>query len=188
MVYKSGSLNKQAKMKSSGSTRTGAVSNFNLSELVSGLGNENGTERQRSRRALEEIGTAAVPLLIECLKDKDEQVRWEAAKALSHIKDPSSADALVETLLDEVPGIRWLAGEGLVKLKSAALVPLLRGLENHFDSLWFRQGAHHVLHVLADEEELNDEVMEVLEALSHRDPGGPAAIAAKRALLSLLGE
>ncbi len=164
-----------------------AGSNAHLHKLTALLRNREGVKRQRARIALVEIGKPAVPSLMECLTDHNNNVRWEAAKALTDIQDPTAAPALVNALRDEIPGVRWLAGEALIKLKSAGLVPLLKGLEKHFDSIWFREGAHHVLHSLAGEDLLNDHVAQVLATLSSGEPGEAAALAAKRALTSLTG-
>ena len=76
-------------------------------------------------------------------------MRWEAAKSLSDIADPAAAPALVQALEDPETGVRWLAAEGLIRMRSACLQPLLHALTERADSVWLRDGAHHVLHDLA---------------------------------------
>ena len=77
--------------------------------------------------------------------------RREAARALANIGDPSAAPALVGTLDDDKAAARWLAGEALINMGRDALAPLVRGLEGNSDSIWFRDGAHHVLRSLIRE-------------------------------------
>ena len=113
-------------------------------------------------------------------------MRWEAAKALAEIADPATAPALVAALEDEGPGIRWIAGEGLIALSQNGLVPLLHALARKADSVWLRQGAHHVLRTLAGEK-LGDVLDPVLRALEESDP---EVLVPRAALdvLSMLGE
>ena len=80
-----------------------------LRNLMTTLTSKDGLARKRAREELVEIGQPAVPYLLEALKDKRRDVRWEAAKALSEIGDPRAALALVSALEDNDPGIRWLA-------------------------------------------------------------------------------
>jgi HEAT repeat protein len=95
------------------------------------------------------MGKAAVPSLVEALKSRNTLTRWEAAKALGEIADPETAPALVEALQNEEFDVRWLAAEGLVKMNINGLKPLLEALERRGDSIWLREGAHHVFHDLA---------------------------------------
>ena len=93
---------------------------------------------------------AAATPLIKLLSDDHEQVRWEAAKALSEIRDPRAAEPLVAALEDERFDTRWVAAEGLIALGRASLLPLLRMLATGKDSTWLREGAHHVLEQMSD--------------------------------------
>jgi HEAT repeat protein len=120
--------------------------------LINGLRNEDGIVRHKARRALTFIGKRAVPDLIPLLRDPNDDVRWEAAKALSEIIAPGAAPDLVATLDDHNYGVRWLAAEGLIAIGQDALPPLLKSLTERSDSAWIREGAHHVLHDLADKD------------------------------------
>src|SRR5437588_9016694 len=80
-------------------------------ELISGLSSKIGFVRLRARRSLVAAGHSAVALLIDVLGSANEQARWEAAKALSEIGDPSAATALVGALEDEDRDVRWMAAE-----------------------------------------------------------------------------
>ena len=80
--------------------------------------------------------------------------------------------------------MRWLAGEALIRLGRGALAPLLRGLEGSSDSIWFRDGAHHVLSSLI-RDGVADEAIPVLEALENLEPSVEAPVAAYHVLEDL---
>jgi HEAT repeat protein len=101
---------------------------------------------------------------------------------LSEIGDPRAAPALVKALEDDDPGIRWMAAEGLIRTEQAGLRPLLKALMENGGSVRLREGAEHVLKVLAKNEKLPAPVAPVLQALHSASPGIEAAQAAKRAL------
>jgi HEAT repeat protein len=157
----------------------------NLSTLLNSLTGKDGLARKRARDALVEIGQPAVPGLMELLHDKRTHVRWEAAKALSEIGDPRSAPALVEAFGDNDPGIRWMAAEGLIKVEQAGLPPLFEALMEHGESIRLREGADHVLKVLAKNEKLPEQAAPVLQALHGAAPATETPRAAKTALESL---
>lgn len=157
-----------------------------ITSLIDVLASTDGVPRQAAREQLEGIGGPAVPYLVRALQSPSEHARWEAAKALSQIADPSAAPALVRALEDDKAAIRWLAATALIHLGRTALVPLLRGLEGHSDSIWFRDGAHHVLHSLL-RDGVADEALPVLEALENLEPCIEAPIAAYHVLEDLRG-
>jgi HEAT repeat protein len=155
-----------------------------INSLIAALDSHGGAARHQARIALVEIGGPAVASLIEALTDPNDDVRWEAAKALGQIGDPEAAPALVNALEDENSGVRWLAAEGLIALGREGLVPLLRALEKRSDSGWLRQGAHHVLHDLAGKG-LSDLVSPVLAAMEDVEPTVEVPWAALNALEAL---
>jgi HEAT repeat protein len=155
---------------------------MNISDLINILSGKDSRARGRARDQLVEIGRPAVPELRPLLLDKRTYVRWEAAKAMSDIADPGTAPDLVELLGDNDPGIRWMAAEGLIRLEQAGLRPLLEALLERADSVRLREGADHVLKVLARNEVLPAEVGPVLEALHGPQPAIGAREAAKVAL------
>lgn len=136
-----------------------------LSELIEQLHSRNGVERGRARKEIIQAGHKAVPDLLSLLDEKSLQVRWEAVKALGQIADPSTAQALVGLLTDKSPEIRWLAAEGLIALKRQSLQPLFERLIDDFSSSVYRQGVHHVLHVLELEGALNRQEIKLLDVL-----------------------
>jgi HEAT repeat protein len=72
---------------------------------------------------------------------------------------------LVKTLEDNDPGIRWMAAEGLIRAEQAGLPPLFEALLEHSESTWLREGAGHVLRILAKNEKLPSQAEPVLQAL-----------------------
>jgi hypothetical protein len=156
-----------------------------IRNLMTTLTSKDGLARKRARDELVEIGRPAVPPLLEALKDKRTYVRWEAAKALSELGDPRSAAGLVVALSDNDPGIRWMAAEGLIAAERQGLPPLLEALLEHGEATRLREGARHVLNVLAKNEKLPQEVAPVLQALHSAEPATEAPRAAKLALEAL---
>ena len=134
------------------STETDSESSaVRVDTLIAQLSSSDGEERSRARADLVTLGKPAVAALLAMLADHANHTRrWEAAKALSEIADPMTAPALVATLEDSSPDIRWLAAEGLIALERAALPSLLQALMAHSESVWLREGAHHVLCTLSD--------------------------------------
>ncbi len=150
-----------------------------IKSLISDLHSLNGEVRREARLTLVDIGAPAVPLLISTLKDPDDDVRWEAAKALGEIGDARAASELVNTLMDHNFGIRWVAAEGLIEIGQAALIPLLEKITERSDSTWLRRGAHHVLRdLLKRNPALKSLVGPVIAALEDFEPDvsviGPA--------------
>lgn len=176
-----GARNKAVRTGSKEQIRSGPAS---ISSLVADLASEDEVQRTDARQSLVAIGRPAVAPLTEALGDSRRQVRWEAAKALCEIADPAAAPALVKTLQDSEFSIRWLASEGLIALGPRGLEPLLRALMEHSDSVWLRQGAHHVLHDLA-RGILKEVLQPVLAALEDIEPSLEAPLAARTALDTL---
>ncbi len=113
--------------------------------LIGSLGTGSTRQLKETRAALVGIGELAVGPLLHALRSPQEQVRWEAVKALAEIRSPSAAEGLVAALIDEDGGVRWLAAEGLVYVGPTAIEPLLHALLEHSESVWLREGAHHAL-------------------------------------------
>jgi HEAT repeat protein len=159
-------------------------SNGSMKGLLHDLESQDPIIRQEARQRLTSAGKAAVDGLIGALQHPKRHVRWEAAKALAEIAAPSARLAMVGALEDEDVGVRWLAAEGLVAIEQAALVPLLLAIIDRPDSLWLREGAHHVLHKMT-KGPLAGIVKPVLAALEHAVPEVEAPVAAYTALNAL---
>jgi HEAT repeat protein len=155
-----------------------------LSSLIVALGSHDSVERKKARESLVDVGRPAVPFLTQALTDSSPHLRWEAAKTLAEIADPMAAPALVDALEDEESAVRWLAAKGLIAMGEAGLEPLLQALIQHSDSIWLREGAHHVLHTLV-REDLALQAAPVLEALEDIEPVVEAPVAAYHALQAL---
>ena len=158
-----------------------------ITSLVDDLTCDDIIKCQKARRSLVDMGHAAVPSLIEALGSKKNWVRWEAAKALSQIGDPAATDALIKALEDKEFDLRWLAAEGLINIGKPAMIPLLRCLLENANSLWLREGAHHILHDM-DRGEWNEDLKPVIAALESFEPSVEVPIAAKKSLDTLTSQ
>lgn len=154
--------------------------------LVAGLRSRDGSVRKEARETLTSMGKRVVRQLIPLLKDPDDNVRWEAAKALVSIADAGAAPDLVAALEDRTFGVRWLAAEGLIAINREALVPLLETLVERSNSVWLRGGAHHVLHELA-KGDLEDLLTPIVAALDGVAPEIGLLRPASKALRELRG-
>jgi HEAT repeat protein len=158
------------------------ASQKNVDQLVADLGSKDAVERRDARGALVQIGSAAVPPLLNALDAPQQHVRWEAAKALAEIADPSAADKLVAALGDKDSDVRWVVGEGLIALGGGAVKPLLTTLTKSDLPDGVYQGAHHVLHDLAKRGDLAPQLDPVLKALDQLEPEIAVPQAAAEAL------
>lgn len=159
-----------------------------IQELLTKLESSDGVERQEARELLVKIGSPVVPLLMEMLSRSTYWGRWEIVKTLNEIHAPSSAPVLVKALEDDNDGIRWLAAEGLSKIGRAALRPLMQALTRRADSIWLREGAHHVLHDMQKEELLHEQELKVYHALYDGAPDIEVPWIAEAALKGLAKE
>ena len=151
-----------------GAARSSGGDERAISGLIDQLRDHDGLKRHAARTQLVEIGPAAVGALIPLLADPSEQVRWEAAKALTELPDPRAAEPLTG-LLREADSIRWLAGTGLVNIGEAAFVPVVRALLAHPDSPRLRDSAGRILRELKRQQPDHPYIAELLDALQ-----GPA--------------
>lgn len=157
-----------------------------IHDYLKELDNQDIKIRNQARQHLLSVGEKAVPDLIEQLKTDRQRCRWEAAKLLGEIHDKKAINALVEALIDDSINVHWAATESLIKFGRDAILPLLEGITHHFDSMRFRQGAFHVLHMLEGFNHLDPEVQEVLDALRSIEPSVNAPWAAERAIEKIM--
>jgi hypothetical protein len=94
--------------------------------------------------------------------------------------------------MDEETSVRWAAMESLIHMGRDSLRPILEKFIKNFDSLWLREGVHHILHVLKDRHELNEKEITLFKKLDEQCiPGfepswnGQEAWAAEKALEAL---
>jgi len=161
------------------------ASRENVNDLIATLGSIDVVQRTQARHALVGIGGPAVAPLTGALTDHRQQVRWEAAKALTDIADPSAADGLASALGDDDADVRWAAGEGLIAIDRAAIKPLLAKLTKSDLPDDIYQAAHQVVHHLASHDDLRTCLRPVLEALEHSEPEVAVPVAAAQALQKL---
>jgi len=150
--------------------------------LIKQLEDPDGFIRMHARHVLICIGKSALPELINALSGPNSQLRWQIIKVLEGIQDTSAARALVECLKDENAGVRWAASDALISLHQAGIPPLLEALMRDIDSIWLRQGAHHILHVIKDAGRLHQAEEKVFEALEDVEPTAAVPWAAEKAL------
>jgi HEAT repeat protein len=162
----------------------------NYQALINQLEDQNRQIRQRARLELINAGESALPLLAKTTLTKaNSNLRWQAAKTLSQMKAPAVIPVLIAILRDnEYFDIRWLAAEGLIKMGKKSLVPLFRSLKENADSVWLREGAHHVLRSLHHDGIESGVIEKTLHALEHIDPAIQVPWAAEEALKQLQEE
>jgi HEAT repeat protein len=89
-----------------------------LAVLIQALKAEDKHDRARAARALGGRGAearAAIPVLLEALRDREAMVRYDAAKALEKMGD-AAKDALAQALQDEDEVVRRIASEALARI------------------------------------------------------------------------
>jgi hypothetical protein len=151
--------------------------NSTVKNSIGLLSSSDDLARTEAFKSLIAIGMPAVPLLVDALKNSNCLVRWEAAKALGTIGDPATAPALVQALEDEKFEVRWRAAEGLTKMKVNGLKLLLQALTKDAESVFLREGAHHVLSIMA-RDGLRNCLLPVLTALECSWPSFEVPVAA----------
>lgn len=152
--------------------------------LIANLGSQDWTARESARLALTEMGNSAIEALNSALSTGSAQVRWEAAKSLQRIHSPDAAPALVTALEDPSFSVRWIAAESLSSLGRPGVIAVLRALTQRADSVWLREGAHHVLNWGANRA-LQRAVAPVVTALDGIEPALEAPVVAHEVLRTL---
>jgi HEAT repeat protein len=152
-----------------------------VKSLIGQLASDDGIARVKARRDLVSYKAKAVTPLVEALSDKRHWVRWEAAKALSQIGNQDSIQALLEALSDKDFDVRWLAAEGLIRIGRKSIIQLLTSLVEHSDSIWLREGIHHVLYDMR-KRGFDKRLQPVLAALEGSEPSLEVPVAARAAV------
>ena len=98
-----------------------------IAPLVEKLQSGRARDRWTAADALGRLGRlaaagdgTAVPALLRCTEDEDDDVRCAAARALGHLGSETEVATLLRLLTDEDGGVRWGAAEGLGNLGSVA--------------------------------------------------------------------
>ena len=142
------------------------MSTDEIKALIPQLSDKNGDTREKARLALVGKGKEATVPLTEILTAQDQQTRWEAAKALGAIADPSSIPALIKTLEDNIFDIRWLAAQALIAIGTDSIEPLLEALSQSSDELFLREEAHHVIKYIFRDNPKAKELYDVLKPVA----------------------
>ena len=156
----------------SSETDTG-INTQEIDSLIETLKSKDGIARQHARNSLVKIGEPALDALIKAFEVKKDPLHWEIAKALSQIGTAKAAQVLVDALEDNEFSVRWIAAEGLIHIGAEGLIPLMEALRKNTDSIWLREGSHHVIHDLVHRKIVDETTQEclqpVLDALNHFD-------------------
>jgi HEAT repeat protein len=157
-----------------------------IPSLIEKLSDEDGLTRERARHTLVLIGKPAVPALLDLVESPVKRARWEAAKTLSEIGDPSSVPALVGLLADRESDIRWLGAEGLVRVGPSSLPKVLHALIEQPDSIDVRRGTRHVFKEIGAQNKVVKELLApVVDVIGDTDPTGAIPPKAEEALEQL---
>ncbi|MDD5289298.1 MAG: HEAT repeat domain-containing protein [Dehalococcoidales bacterium] len=161
----------------------------NINALIKLLSDKDGYVREKARLALVGMEKEATAPLMELLTARDQQTRWEAAKALGTIADPSAIPALIDALEDKIFDIRWLAAEALVAIGQESIPPLLKALQERTKESFLIEGARHTIkYILRDNAqaiELKELLKPVVAALEGQVPRVETPGAAQTALIKL---
>jgi HEAT repeat protein len=157
------------------------VTGRTMDSLIKDLTNDDWVVRVKAREELVSSGRKAVEPLSEALASSKQWVRWEAAKALCEIGNSAATSALIKSLEDKMFDVRWLSAQGLITIGNKTIAPILQALIEKSDSVWLREGAHHVLHDLA-QGKLRVVMQPVIAALEDIDASVEVPFQAKAAL------
>ena len=172
------------------------ITEKNISDLIEKLGDRDVLIRQHARQSLMGLGELGVPALLDALDSENIHRRLEAVHALGNLRDPRIALVLSNKLMDEDYSIRWAAMDGLVNQgHDVSLRPMLEVFIKHFDSVWLREGVHHVLRMFKGTNQLNHHEIELFNLLDKKEISGletswtgQAAWAAEKVLEALDSE
>jgi HEAT repeat protein len=151
--------------------------------LVEALASEDEQIHWEAGRALAEMGAPAVPALLGALTSPVQHVRWHAAHALGQIGDPRAAPGLAATMGDLDYGVRWAAADVLGRMGENAIPAILEQLARHPITDGVREAALHALNQMQPAA-LHERLRPLIETL--RGPGG--ADAAPTVAFSLLND
>jgi HEAT repeat protein len=138
--------------------------NGTIENLINDLANQNGITRQKARYELVKMGNPALDYLLELQSSTKHLARWEAVKAISEIGSRESIPILINALEDEEFDVRWLAAEGLIDIGHASVYPLLKAFITNKNSIYLKEGVHHVLKGL-EMRGMYDDKYEIIKSL-----------------------
>jgi HEAT repeat protein len=154
-----------------------------IKALIDNLSSDNGIIRQKARYELIDIGKPVIEYLVGLQYLSNIHLRWEAIKTLSQIADPDSIPILINALENNHFDVRWLAAEGLIEIGKESIKPLLEAIVTNQDSIFMREGVHHVLKGLKAAKLFNDK-HKIIEQLENPNAESTLAFTAKHILES----
>ena len=100
--------------------------------LIKGLSDENGLVRRRHAEAIAQVGKAALPELIEALRNSKNVIqRRAAAKTLKLVEDPTALPHLIKALTNDSDSVVQFSAAGAIAIfGEAAVNHLIIVLEN----------------------------------------------------------
>lgn len=146
--------------------------NKNIDELINDLESDNGIIRQIARHKLVEIGHKTIDQVVQLINSPKHMTRWEAIKTIEQMEDKFAIPILISALKDDKFDIRWIAAEGLIRIGEQSINPLMEEIIKDSDSVFIREGAHHILKELEAEGLFYDKygIIKSLENLSDITP------------------
>lgn len=96
-----------------------------IAALIAALGGYNKWLRRRAACALEQVGEAAIPQLIEAVRHEEQWVRWMAPGRLARLDRNAATAALTDAMGDANYEVRRDAAESLAAFPDEAAVPAL---------------------------------------------------------------
>ncbi len=144
-----------ARIRSAGAKVLGQIGDAAaVAPLLRVLGHERDDNvRWAATGALAVIGAAAVPGLVDALRDDDWKVRRSAAEALWAMGEPAAVPGLVEALLDKSDVVRQAAAGALEAMGVMAVNGLVEALHSPHSSI--SQAAADVLRKIGTDEALD---------------------------------
>lgn len=102
--------------------------NDQIGILISGLRSQDKEHRAICTNKIVQLGSDAVPFLIQLLQDDDWKVRYRASEALGMIKSDDAVPCLIMTCSDEKDHVRYMAAKSLGLIRTPDAVPVLISL------------------------------------------------------------
>jgi HEAT repeat protein len=119
--------------------------------LISALSNADEQLGSQIFRSLIEIGSVAVPALIELGNSSRAWMRWDRVRALGEIGDDRAITPLALALNDPDHGVAWMAARELVHFGRLCVEPVLRVLMLQNTSPWLVETASYTLREISKE-------------------------------------
>ncbi|GCF08115.1 HEAT repeat domain-containing protein [Dictyobacter arantiisoli] len=98
--------------------------------------------------SLVQLGSVAVPGIIEASTHNSAWIRWYCIRALGEINDERALPTLAQALNDTDHGVAWMAAKNLPPFGPRCVKPILQALMAKEPSPWLAETAGYVFHQL----------------------------------------